>query len=105
MKIQNRPSQPVRGQSPMYQGPGSSQPSGPQDVYQSAEFQQDMRSASIWGVSVGTVVATGLALALRPNLGVTLAMGLSGALVGGCIAEEQVKMRWGIPIEMPPAYR
>jgi len=32
-------------------------------------------------------------------------MSLSGALVGGCIAEEQVKMRWGLPVEMPPAYR
>jgi len=106
MKIQNLPSQPVRGKSPVHQNPNPSQPSGPQDVYQSAEFQQDMRSASIWGASVGTVVATGLALALRsPNLGVTLAMSLSGALVGGCIAEEQVKMRWGLPVEMPPAYR
>lgn len=106
MKIQHLPLQLTRGPGPVQQGPAPSQPADVQDVYQSAEFQRDMRSASIWGASLGTVVATGLALALRsPNLGVTLAMSLSGALVGGCVAEEQVKMRWGIPVEMPPAYR
>ena len=78
----------------------------PKDILESAPFQEELWRGSLGGAVLGSLVGGGLALAARsPNLGVVAAMVLSGALVGGCIAEEQVKLKWGLPIEMPPAYR
>ncbi len=104
MKIQ---SQPPRPQPPNRSLPSPSEGRpDPKEILDSVQFQEDLQRGSLRGVVLGSVIAGGLALALRsPNLGVVAAMTLSGALVGGCIAEEQVKLKWGLPVEMPPAYR
>lgn len=76
------------------------------EILQNPRFQKEVKRSTLWGVALGAVAATGLTLATKnPPLGVVVAMGLSGALVGGCVAEEQVKLKWGVPVEMPPAYR
>lgn len=82
-------------------------PEQPQDkVELNPQYQREVKQGSITGALIGTAVGTLIgAAAPQASLALSVALGASGALVGACIAEEQVKLRWGVPIEVPAAYR
>lgn len=79
----------------------------PQDkVELNPQYRHEVRQGSITGALIGSAVGTLIgAAAPQASLALSVALGASGALVGACIAEEQVKLRWGVPIEVPAAFR
>lgn len=65
-----------------------------------------MRSATLTGVSVGGGIGAALGSFMSHGdvvMGVVTC--LCGALVGGCIAEENCKINLGFPVEIPSGLR
>lgn len=72
----------------------------------SAQFAREVGRVTGWGALAGGTVAGALAAMMRGTAWpVGMAFTLSGALVGACVAEEQLRFRLGEPVEIPPAYR
>jgi len=95
----------AKGQTPPLQ-PSEGVP-GPADSLQPAvQFAREVARVTSWGAVAGGTVAGSLA-SMMPGTTwpVAIALTLSGALVGACVAEEQLRFRLGLPVEVPPAYR
>lgn len=75
-------------------------------VESSARFEREVGRVSLYGAILGGTVGGALASAIRgTSWPVAIALSLSGALVGACVAEEQLRFKLGLPVEIPPAYR
>lgn len=71
-----------------------------------ARFDREVGRVAVVGAAVGATVGGALASAVRgTSWPIVVALALSGALVGACVAEEQLRFKLGLPVEIPPAYR
>lgn len=71
-----------------------------------AQFNQNVGRVTAMGALAGASIGGILACIVQgTSWAVAVAVTLSGALVGACVAEEQLRFKLGLPVEIPPAYR